>query len=155
MNTSERTLDISKFGYTILQIETKGSCNMACQFCPYPLREDNQSVLNDSDIFHLIDQINPNDKSFEYVCFSQFNEPLLDPRIFDFIKYHEMYSVTAFPTPPYPSIAILLNFLLDFFLNDIRAASPSVLAPYPFMDSRIVATFGDTTTKLAPPRSVN
>lgn len=87
MNTLERTLDISKFGYTILQIETKGSCNMACQFCPYPLREDNQSVLNESDIFHLIDQINPNDKSFEYVCFSQFNEPLLDLRIFDFIKY--------------------------------------------------------------------
>ena len=51
---------------------------MACKFCPYPIREDNKSIMDENDVFKLIDQIDPNDKNFEYVCFSQYNEPLLD-----------------------------------------------------------------------------
>ena len=39
------------------------------------------------DVFNLIDQIDPNDTNFEYVCFSQYNEPLLDSNIFKYIRY--------------------------------------------------------------------
>ena len=29
-----------EFGFNILQIESTAACNMACSFCPYPLKED-------------------------------------------------------------------------------------------------------------------
>jgi radical SAM protein with 4Fe4S-binding SPASM domain len=80
-------LKLSDYGFSVLQIETKSNCNMACKFCPYPIREDNKSVMLESDVFNLIDQINPNDSTFEYVCFSQYNEPLLDSNIFKYIQY--------------------------------------------------------------------
>ena len=84
---NETKLKLSDFGFSILQIETKSNCNMACKFCPYPIREDNKSVMLESDVFKLIDQIDPSDKDFEYVCFSQYNEPLLDANIFKYISY--------------------------------------------------------------------
>tara|TARA_B100000315_G_C14419901_1_gene515060 strand:- start:217 stop:783 length:567 start_codon:yes stop_codon:yes gene_type:complete len=84
---NKNLLKLSEFGFTILQIETKANCNMECRFCPYPIRDDKDSILDEQDVINLIDQINPEDKKFEYLCFSQFNEPLLDPKIFKFIKY--------------------------------------------------------------------
>ena len=45
--------------------------------------------------------------------------------------------------------------LLTPIANCCALASPPGVELYPGSDSRIVATFGDTTTKLAPPRSVN
>ena len=84
---SAKNLKLSKYGFSILQIETKANCNMACKFCPYPIRADNKSIMDENDVFKLIDQIDPNDKNFEYVCFSQYNEPLLDSNIFKYIKY--------------------------------------------------------------------
>jgi len=80
-------LKLYNFGFSIVQIETKASCNMACRFCPYPLRNDKKSILPADDVFNLIDQINFEPDRFEYVCFSHFNEPLLDERLFDFIRY--------------------------------------------------------------------
>ena len=43
--------------------------------------------MEDNNVYRIIDQINPDDKNFEYVCFSQYNEPLLDSNIFKYIKY--------------------------------------------------------------------
>ncbi len=80
---------LNEFGYNIIEIETKGNCNMACTFCPYPVKEDKKSELSESAVYRLIDQIDPNQKGFEYLLFNQYNEPLLDPRIFSFIKYAE------------------------------------------------------------------
>ena len=80
-------IELSKYGFNILQIETAANCNMACSFCPYPLKNDKSSTLNMDVITNLIDQINPNDPGFEHITFSQFNEPLLDNRIFEIIKY--------------------------------------------------------------------
>ena len=82
-----KNLKLSDYGFSVLQIETKSNCNMACKFCPYPIREDNKSVMLEHDVFNLIDQIDPNDTNFEYVCFSQYNEPLLDLNIFKYIRY--------------------------------------------------------------------
>ena len=51
-----------------------------------------------------------------------------------------------------------LNILVHKFLESLVkgfSENSSVLDIYPGNDSSIVATFGDTTQKLAPPRSVN
>ncbi len=78
---------LSDYGFNILQIESTAACNMACSFCPYPLKDDKTSKLDIDKIFFLLDQIDPNDDKLEYITFSQFNEPLLDSRIFDILDY--------------------------------------------------------------------
>ena len=80
-------IKLSDYGYIILQIETTAACNMECSFCPYPLKTDKISKLSLDNVKNIIDQIDPNDKKFKYVTFSQFNEPLLDNRIFEVIEY--------------------------------------------------------------------
>src|SRR3989338_5460946 len=82
-----RQVNITKYGYNILQVETSSSCNLGCAFCPYPLRNDQQSILPVDEVRKIIDSIVQVESAFKYICFSQFNEPLLDYRIFDFIKY--------------------------------------------------------------------
>ena len=39
-----KKLNLSNFGFNILQIETKAACNMACSFCPYPLKDDKTDI---------------------------------------------------------------------------------------------------------------
>ena len=58
-------------------------------FCPYPLKGNKEKIskLETNTIFNTLDQINSSDPDFKYVTFSQFNEPLLDSRIFDFIEH--------------------------------------------------------------------
>lgn len=82
-------IKLSNYGFNILQLETYGLCNMECGFCPYPLKknDDKKTKLDEKIIKNVIDQIDPNDEKFKYITFSHFNEPLLDVRIFDFVKY--------------------------------------------------------------------
>ncbi len=80
-------MQLSQYGFNILQIETSAKCNMACSFCPYPLKTDKSSELNFNLIKKVIDEIDISDPNFKYITFSQFNEPLMDRRIFDIINY--------------------------------------------------------------------
>ena len=80
-------IKLSDYGYRILQIESSAACNMECSFCPYPLKDDKVSKLSLENIKNIINQVDPNDKEFKYVTFSQFNEPLLDNRIFEIIEF--------------------------------------------------------------------
>ncbi len=82
-----QVISLSDYGFNILQIESYAACNMECSFCPYPLKDDKESKLSLEDIKGVVDQINPEDPKFDYITFSQFNEPLLDNRIFDLISY--------------------------------------------------------------------
>ena len=82
-----KKINLSNYGFNILQIETTAACNMACSFCPYPLKDDKNSKLDLESIFNLLDQLDFSDERFKYLTFSQFNEPLLDGRIFDIMKY--------------------------------------------------------------------
>ncbi len=84
---NKKIINLSDYGFNILQIESYAACNMECSFCPYPLKDDKESKLSLDDIKNIIDQINPKDEKFDYITFSQFNEPLLDNRIFDLISY--------------------------------------------------------------------
>ena len=85
MNTDK--IKFSNYGFDTLQIESTAACNMACSFCPYPLKDDKSSKMELENIYQLLDKIDLNDDKFKYVTFSQFNEPLLDGRIFDILKY--------------------------------------------------------------------
>jgi len=80
-------LKLSDYGYTILMIETKRVCNMRCKFCAYPLMENKGSELSSECVYRIIDSIDPTDSKLEAVYLQKYNEPLLDTRIFDFIKY--------------------------------------------------------------------
>tara|TARA_B100001057_G_C22864361_1_gene955863 strand:- start:3947 stop:5044 length:1098 start_codon:yes stop_codon:yes gene_type:complete len=80
-------IKLSDYGFDILQIESTAACNMACSFCPYPLKDDKTSKLNIEKIYSLLDQVDLKDEKFKYVTFSQFNEPLLDNRIFEILEY--------------------------------------------------------------------
>lgn len=81
-------LNLSKYGFALVQIETKSTCNMGCEFCPYPIRKDKESVLDEESIYKLIDDISRSKTSIEYITFSHFNEPLLDGRrVFDYVSY--------------------------------------------------------------------
>ena len=82
-----KQIKLSDFGFNILQIETYASCNMACSFCPYPLKNDFSSKLSIEEIKNIILQIDNKDSGFKYLTFSQYNEPLLDNRIFDIMKF--------------------------------------------------------------------
>jgi MoaA/NifB/PqqE/SkfB family radical SAM enzyme len=79
-------ITLSDYGYDCLQIETASACNMACTFCPYPLKEDKQTKLPAHEIKNIIDQVDPKDPKFRHIDFSLFNEPLLDSRVFEVVE---------------------------------------------------------------------
>lgn len=83
---SLQQVDIVKYGFSMLQVETISQCNLQCDFCAYPLRRDKINVLPEETVIKVIDSISVAD-NFKHICLSQFNEPLLDKRIFKFIKY--------------------------------------------------------------------
>src|SRR5688500_13292110 len=80
-------VNIAKYGYTVLQIETAAACNMACTFCAYPTKEDQQSRMPDEIVRRAILSVDPASDGFQHICFSQFNEPLMDTRIHGFIRF--------------------------------------------------------------------
>ena len=69
-------------------IETFNKCQGGCQFCPYRvLRKDEKPKLMPMDtIKKLLDEISRHDNVKRITLFNN-NEPLLDKRIFDVIKY--------------------------------------------------------------------
>jgi len=79
-------VNISKWGFSILQVEAESTCNMRCKFCPYPIRPDKGIRLADKYVFDIIDSLEA-DGALKYICFNCFNETLLDERIYDFVKY--------------------------------------------------------------------
>jgi len=80
-------LNLKKYGYKQLNIETLGNCNMNCQFCNWNARKDKETVMPKNIVYRLVDEASSLNSGCESINFSQFNEPLLDKRIFDFISY--------------------------------------------------------------------
>ena len=124
-------ITLSNYGYAILQIETAAACNMACSFCPYPLKEDKTTKLSLEHIKNVIDQIDVHDKKFKYITFSQFNEPLLDNRIFDIIDYAQKSGF---------KVKMVTNGLLlnkENNVNNIINLKPELLISLQVLDSNI------------------
>ncbi len=71
---------LKELGYALVEIEVNNQCNMACSFCPLPIRDADDASLELSQIERVLDQI-AEDKSVDLVAFHQYNEPLLYPEI--------------------------------------------------------------------------
>ena len=78
---------LSDYGFHAAQIEINSNCNMACSFCPYPIKEDKTTKLPMDYIKNVIDQVDVNDNKLEYMTFEQVNESLLDNRYFEAAEY--------------------------------------------------------------------
>jgi len=70
-----------------VNIETNSTCTRSCYYCPRPIKRDD--VIDDATFYSSIDQLSH--WGFKgMVSLHQFNEPLTDKRIFDFLGYaHE------------------------------------------------------------------
>ena len=80
-------LDLTQYGYKTLNIETVGNCNMNCKFCNWDKRQNKQAVLDEEVIYSLIIEAVEKNSGCNSINFSQFNEPLIDKRLFDFISF--------------------------------------------------------------------
>jgi MoaA/NifB/PqqE/SkfB family radical SAM enzyme len=77
-------VNIQDFGFRVIQIEVTNRCNMACSFCPLPIREGELRDIADTDTFRLLDDVAKID-GVDFVAFHQYGEPLLYPRIWECI----------------------------------------------------------------------
>lgn len=75
---------LKDMGFSIVGIEVDNHCNMACTFCPLPIREAADASLDLSDVERILDQIVA-DGTVDLVTFHQFNEPMMYPHIWDCI----------------------------------------------------------------------
>ena len=75
---------IQDFGYRIIQLEVTNRCNMACSFCPLPIRELPLKDFTQKDALEVLEEISKID-GIDFVAFHQFGEPLLYKGIWDCI----------------------------------------------------------------------
>jgi MoaA/NifB/PqqE/SkfB family radical SAM enzyme len=70
---------------TAIDIETYNVCNLRCTMCPYP-DMTREKVLMSMDLFKkIINDATTN--NIRQLCLNFYNEPLLDPLLFERIKY--------------------------------------------------------------------
>ena len=75
---------LTDYGYRVVQLEVTNRCNMACSFCPLPIRDLPLADIEPKEAFDVIDSL-ALIGGIEFVAFHQFGEPLLYPRIWDCI----------------------------------------------------------------------
>jgi len=73
---------LGDLGFNIVGIEVDNRCNMACTFCPLPIRKADEASLDLDDVRRILDQVVA-DGTANLVAFHQFNEPLLYPHIWE------------------------------------------------------------------------
>jgi len=84
--TRQPQRSLADYGYRYVQIEVDERCNMACTFCPQPLRRRSGASLSRQEVCALLDQL-AGDAGLEHVAFHQFNEPLLFPPLWDCLAH--------------------------------------------------------------------
>jgi len=67
-------------------IEITNYCNMGCSFCPSPILERPRLFMDENLFYKIIDEIKK-EKITDTVYFHLMGEPLLHPKVFDFMKY--------------------------------------------------------------------
>lgn len=75
---------IKAFGYHVIDLEVTNRCNMACSFCPLPIRDLPLRDIPQKDVFDILETIAKLD-GIDFVAFHQYGEPLLYPRIWECI----------------------------------------------------------------------
>jgi organic radical activating enzyme len=76
-------------GYKVMQIEVSNLCSLTCAYCPHPTQarpKDNMSLGTFEKCLELVQRSdNPVYKGRKFVWLNHFGEPLLNPRLADFI----------------------------------------------------------------------
>lgn len=72
--------NLKDFGYRIVLIEVTNRCNMACSFCPLPIRNAPLQDISRDEVFVILESI-AGIEGIDWVAFHQFGEPLLYPGI--------------------------------------------------------------------------
>ncbi|MCR4345568.1 MAG: SPASM domain-containing protein, partial [Candidatus Scalindua sp.] len=67
-------------------IEITTYCNMSCSYCPSPTLERPRLFMEENLFYKIIDEIKK-EKITDTVYFHLMGEPLLHPKVFDFMKY--------------------------------------------------------------------
>jgi radical SAM protein with 4Fe4S-binding SPASM domain len=81
---SARTLSYPR----MIQIQTESLCNARCEFCPYSEVSKNlEQGIMERDLFNKIIEEVGTVSCLNSFLFELHNEPLLDDRVFEFIKY--------------------------------------------------------------------
>jgi len=107
----------------VLQVQTQSFCNGRCSICPYPIvRKKLDQGAMEWDLFAKIAKELASEPLLPSVVFGLHNEPLLDKRTFDWVKY--VKSIT-----PDKHCAIVTNgeLLDNFSLTDIRQSKVDTL----------------------------
>jgi len=71
-----------------LQLEPVGQCNLSCQMCPIPFRDDGPAngtpAFMSFDLFQrVIDQF----EALDHLHLQGLGEPMMHPRFFDMVEY--------------------------------------------------------------------
>jgi radical SAM protein with 4Fe4S-binding SPASM domain len=115
-----------------VQIQTNSTCNGKCVFCPYTQvsRRLPQGKMETSLFQKIIDELSSS-PDFVEVLFELHNEPLLDNRTFQFIKYVKTKNrnnactlVTNGQTLDMFSLSEILQSDIDKFIISLNAHSP-------------------------------
>lgn len=76
--------------FQVLQIETTTACNLDCEICKCRMRPSNRPVVSLS--FNDFKKVLDSDR-FDFVAFHGWGEPLLNPELFDMIRFAESRGV--------------------------------------------------------------
>lgn len=76
--------NLRDFGYRVVCIEVTNRCNMACSFCPLPIRSSPLQDLPKDGVFRILESI-ATIGGIDWIAFHQYGEPLLYPGIWDCI----------------------------------------------------------------------
>jgi MoaA/NifB/PqqE/SkfB family radical SAM enzyme len=73
---------IKDFGYRIIGLEVTNRCNMACSFCPLPIRNLPLRDIPQNGVFDVLESLQ-HVGGIDYIAFHQYGEPLLYPAIWE------------------------------------------------------------------------
>lgn len=123
-----------------VEIETFNRCNGVCSFCPVNKHDDTRPPLfMEEHIFKkIIKELEDLDYSNRIALYSN-NEPLLDPRIFDFSKYMREH---------------LPNARIHMFTNGTLFTLEKFLQLIPFLDELIIDNYTEDLSLIKPVQEI-
>jgi len=63
-------VNITEFGFRVIQLEVTNRCNMACSFCPLPIREGELRDIATEDTFRILEEESAGEVGGVFHCFT-------------------------------------------------------------------------------------
>ena len=86
--------DLGEFGYHAVTIEVNNTCNMACSFCPLPIRESPTGSMNKKNVLNFLDEL-ATYKKLKWVQFYMYGEPLLNKDVWEYVDHCRELGLTS------------------------------------------------------------